>query len=549
MLRSLVVYLLFWAPGWALRQTHQGLAVSMTRPGLPLLHAIAKSAAEEDRELRKYQVRNALLEEAVKTLRTQLDASRGGKTPAPAPPAVDASALADMRRRADDAQALAAQLAAQVESERRRTERIRLGWQSELLRVSERAAAAEEQADGLRAAALEARSLAEDLAAKVQALEAGAEQSAGEWGARVRALERELAQVRAEGADLARRLSRAQQQASGGGSTSSSGGNGHGSGSSNSSNSSGAGSSSARDEDAQAAISADLRAQRRVLERQSLLIEGLVRDLQEARAAPTASLDGARAGGGGGRQWALPEWDASRVLFSPGGQGEGAARRTAAPAERAWREQQRQQQSAAAAIATEVHTREIVVAGEPFLIDEDGNLYSAGDHAFVRRHVVAVAGAGEGQGAAPGASAPSPTSSRRQKLLQASGRLGQGLGRLVGRAGVSVKGRVASAGRALRGLGRWIVGPEGDSEEAKGAEGGALARRPWLGDVVDVEMEAEEVGVEEVGVEVQWREPAGAAAAVLGGRAWEAGRKMRPGYLDRQDMQGMQDRQGEAGSN
>lgn len=443
---------------WSLRRS----SLLQTRPTQSSLGA----AEPSDRELlRRFQTRNVLLEEAVKTLRQRLDSVSSNTG------VVGGSGDARLRQRADEAQALAAELEAQVENERKRAERIRLGWQNELLRVSERASKAEEEAESQRRRV-------DVLSLRVEELETAAVDDArllDERQGRIHVLERDLAAARSE----IQSMSQVSQSSSA--------------------------SSMGRDDVAQASIAADLRAQRVVLERQSRLIEGLVRDLSEARdrvAQSQSQLQAAGSRAGSVLQWSLPEGDASRVFSVQGSESMAAARRRTEPD---------------APPSAEVHTREIIVKGEPFLVDEDSNLYSVGDHAFVRRLSVTVdntsppTSSSSSSSSPPSPSQPPSSPSKRQRLA-----------RLLGRASETARTRLSTVGRSLSGLGRWVVGVVESGGPEEEAEAGPVKWK-GRGAVVDVE-ELEE------------------GAAVLR-EGWD-GYKMRPSFLDAaaEQQQGAEER-------
>lgn len=442
------------------RASHQ------TRPVIVIVPALgAVPTPESEGELlRKFQTRNVLLEEAVKTLRQRLDSVSSSSVSG-------SSGDARLRQRADEAQALAAELQAQVESERKRAERIRLGWQSELLRVSERAAQAEEEAESQR-------QQVEVLSSRLQALESSAFDDArqlDESKGRIRALERDLATARSEMQSMSRSASPSS-------------------------------SSVGLDDVAQASIAADLRAQRVVLERQSRLIEGLVRDLSEARGRQAQALSaGSRSGPP--LQWSLPEGDASRV-FSVQGSGTTTAAR-------------KRPEEPDASPCAEVQTREIIVGGEPYLVDEDNNLYSVGDHAFVRRLSVTVDTSTPPPRPSPPSASPSPSPSAPRPPSKR-----QRLARLVGRASETARTRMSTVGRTLGGLGRWLVGVVVESGGQEEGDEGDEEAGPvkWKGGaVVDVELEEGGMVLRE---------------------GWD-GYKMRPSFMDAQQQQQQQQGTGE----
>ena len=522
------------------------LAVVKPRGSNPRLgnSQLREGGSDVERELQLFKKRNRLLEEALKTLRSQ---------------AAPSTADADLRARAEEAESLVAELQAQVSNELKRTERMRISWQGELVKLSERAGLVEDDARRWKALAESAAQDADKFKARVKALETALQESEQQLKlleqevdsssvkperalkeaqqrfdameskslAEIKALQAEVDSLSAQVESLQQSLSDAKTQesetreivrqsvaaavaASAAASASARGADDSG---------------GASNTEALGTVDDELGQQRKILQRQSALLEALFVELAVQGNGNSSGNRGASS------RPQLPASGDTLQAFSVRGTTEAGQKRSAstiatpsvvaAPGPAA---------SGPGGEEKMVKTQEIIVDGDPFLIDEDNNLYSVNDHAFVRKLAsstklkssssISTEGKG-GRGAGNGTGVvgdddddihePRVRRRRRaERLTRIGDKIGQGVEKIVGGA----KFRLAAVSRGLFNL---LVGDrddDGDDDEVReGGEGGNGGARPGNqpGQVVDV----------------------GYAVEMEGNRAWD-GSKMRPPYLDEQ---------------
>jgi len=434
-------------------------------------------------ELQRYKARNQLLEEAIKTLRAQL-LQKGAEEDDP-----KALELAERR---------ILELQGQISSEVKRSERMRVSWQSELVKLSERLGLAEEEAERWKVAAKEAQIDAGKFMSRVKSLETALAESEQEIellrssasrapsGGGSAELQQELqeAKSRIEKMAMQYRVSGEQQQAL---------------------------LDAARREAASAnaelqrlvssrstsaSSSDELREQRTLLQQQTELLEALVIELA---ALGVTSLRGPPS---------LPSGDSSRAFSVRDAQTANGGR-AAQPSSSAYigrnsRDVREDDGEEAEAEGRLVKTQQIIVDGEPYLIDEDNNLYSVGDHAFVRKlssyskqqpttqsRVRESAAGKESRDA-------SRAVRRSDRLRTVRRRLGDGISGLVG-------GAQRGLAAASRSVFNFLVGEDDDDDEGE-------------------EKEKEDAGRGRAYVDVQVVEPT---------RMFDSSNKFRPQYLDR----------------
>ena len=432
-------------------------------------------------DLQRYKARNQLLEEAIKTLRAQL--LQGGDEQ-------DPKALEVAERRISELQG-------QISNEVNRAERMRASWQNELVKLSERLGLAEQETERWKVAAKEAQIDAGKLMSRVKSLETALAESEQEIGvlrnSASRAsggsteLQEELqeAKSRIEKMTMQYRVAGEQQQA--------------------------LLDAARREANAElqrviansstfASSSDELREQRALLQQQTELLEALVIELA---ALGVTSLRGPPS---------LPSGDLSRA-FSVRNAQQANGVRSAQPLSSAYNGRNGRggiddEGKEAEAEGRLVKTQQIIVDGEPYLIDEDNNLYSTGDHTFVRKlssyskqQPTTQSRVRESGGTAgKERRETSRTARRSERLRTVRRRLGDGISGLVG-------GAQRGLAAASRSVFNFLVGEDDEDEEDEKEEKG---RGRVYVDVQAVELDA----------------PPTAA------RIFDS-TKMRPQYLDR----------------
>jgi hypothetical protein len=386
--------------------------------------------------------------------------------------------------RAEDAESRVDGLLAQVESEMKRTERMRVSWQNEMIKVSEKAGAAEEDARQWRIVADNAQRDADKYQTRVRVLEKALRDSEEELQIlvqqgsatddknsyqqafieaqqRIEILEsghaEEVKRLRGTIESLREQINSQEKLLE----------------------------SERREKDALvsatvtavananissavtnfAGVEDELRQQRNIMQRQTALLEALLMDL---------SNQGAGVGSLSSKRLVLPAAGETLQDFSFNARGSVSNSRV-----------ERAGEISTSTDGRVIQTQQIEVDGDPYLIDEDNNLYSPDDHRFVRKLHSSTKLRSDSSGKADQSSSSDSFAvndieqqnqdskrKRSERIRSIRKRVGQSVGRVV----ESASSRLASVSRSVF---SFLVGDsdiDSDRDENDDSGGDRVAR-------------------------------------------------------------------------
>jgi len=471
---------------------------------------VAAGLAEPDKELQRYMTRSRILEEALKTVKVQMASVRSKQQ----------ESDDELLQRAEDAESRVSTLQAQVSSEMKRADRMRVSWQNEMVKVAERAELAENDARRWRTVAENAQRDVEKYVIRVKALEKAlleSEQELGEsllatnaqgsdqdvsklqlaledakrqiagieasYSVEVEALQTTIENLRGQVSDMQRERDGIFASAAGAASSSATAAT------------AAASSISAGDGNSYSAVAEELKQQRATMQRQVELLEALFVELAVQGGSGTGTGTGAGTSGTSGRGsitppqlpaagdtlWTFPANSAATRTRVTGGQ-------PLASSSFRGVESAATGKTGAASDAREVQTQQVVVDGNPYLIDEDNNLYTVDDHAFVRKLASSTklnvrAGRAERTDSRSGRWAKDDVETEDERRLREArramraeqvskigkriqDRVGNVVGNVVGTVvGTVVGGARSGLAEASRGLFLFLVGSDSDADD------------------------------------------------------------------------------------
>ena len=513
--------------------------MSSRAPNHPKLE-VAAGVTEPDKELQRYMTRSRILEEALKTLKVQMASVRSKQQESD-------DELGSLLQRAEDAESQVSMLQAQVSSELKRADRMRVSWQNEMVKVAERAELAENDARQWRSVAENAQRDVEKYVIRIKALEKAlseSEQELGEsqlatnaqgsdhdvsklqlvledarrqfagveasYSVEVEALKTTIENLRGQVSDLQRdsaALSSSTAAAA-------------------AAETAKASSPSAGDGNSYSAVAEELKQQRATMQRQVELLEALFVELAAQGGSGTGagtpgrgSMTPPQLPAAGDTLWTFPVNSAATRTRVTGGQPlvsssfRGVESATTG-------------KTGAASDVREVQTQQVVVDGNPYLIDEDNNLYTVDDHAFVRKLASSTklnvrAGRAERTDSGRGRWAKNDVESEDERRLRKARRAMRAeqvskLGKRIQDRVETVVGTVVGGARsglaeASRGLFLFLVGSDSDENGDDDDDDEDRENKTDSKNVVDVE-----------------------AIELPGYRPFN-GSKMRPSFLSRED--------------